>query len=46
MSDPHVDVPADGEDVEEIEVPDVPEPDEPDEGEIDPDDDHVEGVDA
>lgn len=40
---PHVDVPADGEDVEEFDVPEVPEPETPEEGVIDPDDDYTEG---
>jgi hypothetical protein len=44
MSEPHVDVPAEGEgDIEEIDVPDVPEPGEPEEGEVDPDDTYTEG---
>jgi hypothetical protein len=40
---PHVDVPADGEDLEEIEVEPLEEPGEPDPGAIDPDDTYTEG---
>jgi hypothetical protein len=41
-----MELPEDAEGIEEIQVVRLPEPEEPEDGVIDPDDTHVEGVDA
>jgi hypothetical protein len=46
MTEPTTDTPADQANVEDIPVTLLPEPDEPVDDALDPDDTHVEGVDA